>query len=78
LQIAYLKDVLAKKDIEIERVSKEFKVKPIDTVQEKGKLKSGLSPGQLQQRGSIAEFIPQQIAQGKRRQPLEEVVKTSF
>ena len=71
-----MKDVLAKKDVEVEKTPKEMKIKPIDSVHEKGKLKFGSSPGQLQQRRTSGEFMQQQmvqIGQGKRRQPLEEV-----
>ena len=71
-----MKDVLAKKDVEAERIPKEMKIKPIDSVHEKGKLKSGCSPGQLQQMRTSGEFMQQQTGQsgqGKRRQPLEEV-----
>ena len=71
-----MKNALARKDVEAERIPKEVKLKPIDSVHENGKLKSGCSPGQLQQRRTSGEFMQQQsgqIGQGKRRQPLEEV-----
>ena len=61
-----------KKDLEIERSQKEAKLKQIDNLLERGKLKSVSSPVPPHQQRRISVDVTQQ-AQGKRRQPLEEV-----
>ncbi|MCO5600395.1 hypothetical protein L7F22_054507 [Adiantum nelumboides] len=65
-QIVFLKDVLAKRDAELERFQRESKCKPLDWIQERSRIIAIESPG-------LRTSVDAVQSQGKRRQPLEEV-----